>query len=83
MVFIQRRPVIDVRIFKIYKVKVIITEMDKVLRQKSTIKIEYISIVDEKTLEDIEYIEGSALIAIAVELGRARLIDNILIDIDK
>ena len=54
--------------------------MHNVLRQKSSIEIEYISIVDTKTLEDIDRIAGKALVAIAVKLGKARLIDNILID---
>ena len=58
----------------------IIVEMHNVLRQKSSIEIEYISIVDTETLEDIDRIAGKALVAIAVKLGKARLIDNILID---
>jgi pantoate--beta-alanine ligase len=58
----------------------IIAEMKKVLHQKPSIEIEYINIVDAKTLEDINKIEGKTLVAVAVRLGRTRLIDNILID---
>jgi pantoate--beta-alanine ligase len=58
----------------------IILEMKKILSQKSSIDIEYINIVNPKTLEDIDRIVGKALVAVAVKLGPARLIDNILID---
>ena len=57
--------------------------MKKVLRQKSSIEIEYISIVDSETLENFERISGKVLAAVAVRLGPARLIDNILIDTKK
>ncbi|MBN2589811.1 MAG: pantoate--beta-alanine ligase [Sedimentisphaerales bacterium] len=61
--------------------KTIINEMRNILEQKESIKIEYISIVDEKTLENIDYIKNNALIAIAVRIGLTRLIDNFPIDI--
>jgi pantoate--beta-alanine ligase len=61
----------------------IIAEMRKVLQQKSSIEIEYISIVDPETLEDINRFAGRALVAVAVRLGPARLIDNILIDMNQ
>jgi len=61
----------------------IIEEMKKVLQQKSSIEIEYISIVDSETLAAIDRINGQVLAAVAVRLGPARLIDNILIDTDK
>lgn len=61
----------------------IIAEMEKVLRQKSSIDVEYISIVDAETLEDIERVSGKVLAAVAVKLGPARLIDNIMIDTKK
>jgi pantoate--beta-alanine ligase len=61
----------------------IIAEMQKVLQQKPSIEIEYISIVDSESLEVIDRIIGKALVAIAVKIGPARLIDNILIDTGK
>ena len=61
----------------------IIDQMKKMLLQKPSMKIEYISIVDSETLEDIEKIAGKALVAVAVRLGPARLIDNIMIDTNK
>jgi len=61
----------------------IITEMHKILQQASSIKIEYVSIVDAETLENIDQIAGKVLAAVAVRIGPARLIDNILIDASK
>lgn len=58
----------------------IITEMRKILTQVPSIEIEYISIVDVSTLRNIDRIAGKVLIAVAVRIGPARLIDNILVD---
>jgi pantoate--beta-alanine ligase len=61
----------------------IIKEMKKELLQQSSIEIEYISIVDSETLDVVERISGKALVAVAVRLGPARLIDNIILDTNK
>jgi len=58
----------------------IITGMQKILQQIPSIQIEYVSIVDAETLESIEEIAGKVLAAVAVKVGPARLIDNILVD---
>lgn len=58
----------------------IITRMRKILSQAPSIKIEYISIVDAGTLQTIDHITGKVLAAVAVGIGPARLIDNILLD---
>ena len=58
----------------------IITRMRKILSQAPSIKIEYISIVDAETLQTIDHITGKVLAAVAVGIGPARLIDNILLD---
>jgi pantoate--beta-alanine ligase len=58
----------------------IIDEMRKILQQVPSIEIEYISIVDADTLQNIDHITGKVLIAVAVQMGPARLIDNILLD---
>jgi pantoate--beta-alanine ligase len=42
-------------------------------------KIDYISIVDGETLDDVEEIKANTLIALAVFIGKTRLIDNIII----
>ncbi len=42
-------------------------------------KIDYVEVVDWNTLEPVEKIEGETLIAIAVYIGKTRLIDNVLV----
>jgi pantoate--beta-alanine ligase len=61
----------------------IITEMTNILQQVPSIEIEYISIVDAETLENIDHIKGKILAAVAVKIDSTRLIDNILVDANK
>jgi len=42
-------------------------------------KIDYVSIVDTKSLKNVDKISREALIAIAVYIGKTRLIDNIIV----
>lgn len=42
-------------------------------------EVDYVSIVHPETMEPIECIDGPALLACAVKLGKARLLDNILL----
>jgi pantoate--beta-alanine ligase len=58
----------------------IIAEMTKILQQVPSMQIEYVSIVDADMLDNIDRITGTILVAVAVKLGPARLIDNILLD---
>ena len=60
--------------------KTIIGEMKQILNQVPSIEIEYISIVDAESLQELERITGKALAAVAVKIGSARLIDNIIVD---
>lgn len=43
-------------------------------------RLDYLSIVDADTLQPLEQLNGNALMAAAVRLGKARLIDNILLN---
>jgi len=60
----------------------------EMLRQKMTslisgeplAKIEYVSIADPETLEEITTIDRPALASMAVRIGKTRLIDNILLE---
>ncbi len=56
-------------------------QMTEILNESPAISVEYISIVDIETLADVEEITETALIALAVKLGRTRLIDNIIVDV--
>jgi len=61
----------------------IIAQMRRILQQVPSIKIEYISIVDAETLQTVDQLSGKILAAVAVRIGPARLIDNILLDVPK
>jgi len=61
----------------------ITTEMRKILSQAPSIEIEYISIVDAETLQNLDKIAGKVLAAVAARIGPARPIDNILVDAGK
>ena len=43
-------------------------------------KIDYVEVVDWKNLEPVETINGSVLVAIAVYIGKTRLIDNFIME---
>ncbi len=45
-------------------------------------KIDYIEIVDPDTLMPVEIVENKALVAVAIEFGPARLIDNIILSLN-
>ncbi|MDB9822382.1 pantoate--beta-alanine ligase [Deltaproteobacteria bacterium] len=55
--------------------------IERLILSHSFTNIEYISICDPMTMEDIDTIEGEFLLALAVKVGKTRLIDNGLIDI--
>lgn len=44
-------------------------------------EIDYIQIVDARTLESVETLKGTILIALAVKVGKPRLIDNMRIEV--
>ncbi|HUS71606.1 MAG TPA: pantoate--beta-alanine ligase [Sedimentisphaerales bacterium] len=61
----------------------IIAEMRKILSQATSMEIEYVSIVDAESLQNLDKIVGKVLAAVAVRIGPARLIDNIVVDTGK
>ncbi|MGA1980019.1 MAG: pantoate--beta-alanine ligase [Sedimentisphaerales bacterium] len=63
--------------------KIITARIRRILNQVPSMKIEYISIVDAETLQELEKITGRVLVAVAVKIGSTRLIDNILLDVNK
>jgi pantoate--beta-alanine ligase len=58
---------------------VIISQMEKLISQEPLARIDYISIVDNRNLQELAIINKEALIALAVYIGKTRLIDNITI----
>lgn len=59
--------------------KKIIDSIRGLIKTVDTAKIDYIKIVDTNSLEDIDEIKNEALIALAVSIGKTRLIDNIIV----
>lgn len=55
--------------------------MEEVLAAYPLVQLEYISICDNIFLRPLESLSGNVLIGIAARLGRARLIDNIQLEI--
>ncbi len=61
--------------------KTIVAKIRKIITAaKSLGSIDYISIVDAETLQDVGRIKGKVLIAIAARFGSTRLIDNLTVD---
>jgi len=43
------------------------------------VRVDYVEIVDEETLQPVERLEGKVLVAVAAWVGKARLIDNTIL----
>ena len=56
--------------------KEVLDEMKKVINQEPLAKIDYVSMVDSLTMEDVETVDRDVLVAMAVYIGKTRLIDN-------
>ena len=59
------------------KVKKTITD---IIEKEALAKIDYVEVVDWNTLEPVENIDGPILTAIAVYIGKTRLIDNFIVE---
>ncbi|MCF7908695.1 MAG: pantoate--beta-alanine ligase [Candidatus Omnitrophica bacterium] len=53
----------------------------KLIASVRSAKIDYVEIVETKSLKRVNKIRGRILIALAVYIGRTRLIDNIILDV--
>ncbi|HEX5368331.1 MAG TPA: pantoate--beta-alanine ligase [Dehalococcoidia bacterium] len=53
--------------------------MRDVIDEEELASIDYVSVADPKTLQELERIKGRALVSLAVRIGRTRLIDNVTI----
>jgi len=52
-------------------------EMTSVIESEPLARIDYVSVADPDTLEELEKIDRPALVSLAVWIGKTRLIDNI------
>lgn len=51
-----------------------------VMANEPGVRIDYLRVVDAKTLEDVDEVEGRALVALAAFVGNTRLIDNVILE---
>lgn len=63
-------------IHKDMKANDLIDEMKKIIHSEPLARIDYVSVVDALTLQDVEVIDQDVLVAMAVYIGKTRLIDN-------
>jgi pantoate--beta-alanine ligase len=61
----------------------IIKRIEEMIRQEPLAKIDYIEIVDLDELKPIEMIKNEALLALAVFVGKTRIIDNMMVEINE
>lgn len=54
----------------------IIAEVRNLISKRKSAKIDYVSIVDLNNLKPVKHVSGSCLLALAVHIGKTRLIDN-------
>jgi pantoate--beta-alanine ligase len=54
-------------------------EMTSLINKEPLAKIEYVSIADAHTLEELSEVDRPALASLAVRIGKTRLIDNVLV----
>jgi pantoate--beta-alanine ligase len=58
----------------------IIKQMTALIGQQPLAKIEYISIADAETLDELDRVKPPALVSMAVRFGKTRLIDNVVVE---
>jgi len=55
-------------------------KMTVLIEQEPLAQIEYISVADTETLQELDKIEEKALVSMAVKIGTTRLIDNVILE---
>ncbi len=61
------------------EVRALIEAGNQVFAQEPAVRLDYFEIVDPETLDPVENLSRPALVAVAVFVGKARLIDNIVL----
>ena len=55
-------------------------EMLALIKREPLVKVDYVSIADAETLEELDRIKPPALASLAVKIGTTRLIDNVVLE---
>jgi pantoate--beta-alanine ligase len=56
------------------------TEMVRLIKTEEPARIDYVSVADPVTLDELDEISGKALVSLAVKFYKTRLIDNIVLE---
>lgn len=62
-------------------VKEVLTKMEEIISAEKHAKIDYISAVDLETIKDVDDFSKATLVALAVYIGKTRLIDNFIYEV--
>jgi len=54
--------------------------MTELIQKQPLAKIDYVSVADAVTLEELDEVKPSALVSLAVRFGKTRLIDNVVLE---
>ena len=60
-------------------VKKVLDAITEIIESEPLARIDYVEAVDFDNIETIDTIEGSVLVAVAVYIGKTRLIDNFIV----
>jgi len=63
-------------------VDTILSGIRRLIETAPSARVDYVSVVDCETLQDIQHVRGTVLIALAAFFGATRLIDNAIVRID-
>jgi len=62
------------------KAEEVLTKMREIIEAEPLAKIDYVSMVDALDMQPVEIVEKDVLVAMAVYIGKTRLIDNFMIE---
>jgi pantoate--beta-alanine ligase len=58
----------------------IMYKLRSLIGTEPAVRLDYLAAVDPESLEDVRKLKGKVLFAVAVLIGKTRLIDNMMID---
>jgi pantoate--beta-alanine ligase len=61
------------------KAEKVIQEVRKIIEAEELITVDYIKVCDSEDLKDLVIVDREALVAVAVKIGKTRLIDNLVL----
>lgn len=64
-----------------FSVKEVLEKMEEIISSEKLAKIDYIQAVDLETIKDVDNFNKDTLVAIAVYIGKTRLIDNFIYEV--